>query len=118
GMVTLENILEEVVGPIQDEFDQEKPLAVRNDENTWDLDGALPVHELAELAGVGIDAEGASTTSGWVTQRLGGFPKEGDILKLGAFEVAVEQMDGPRVARLKLRRLADLTAVGDDVRGL
>jgi CBS domain containing-hemolysin-like protein len=104
GMVTLENILEEVVGPIQDEFDQEKPLAVRQDENTWELDGALPVHELAELAGITIAAEGASTTSGWVTHKLGGFPKDGDVVKLGAFELAVEQMDGPRVARLKLRR--------------
>ena len=106
GMVTLENILEEVVGPIQDEFDQEKPLAVRKDETTWELDGALPVHELAELAGITIAAEGASTTSGWVTQKLGGFPKDGDVVKLGAFELAVEQMDGPRVARLKLRRIA------------
>ena len=106
GMVTLENILEEVVGPIQDEFDQEKPLAVRQDENTWELDGALPVHELAELAGITIAAEGASTTSGWVTHKLGGFPKDGDVVKLGAFELVVEQMDGPRVARLKLRRSA------------
>ena len=105
GMVTLENILEEVVGPIQDEFDQEKPLAVRQDENSWQVDGALPVHELAELAGVAIDPEGASTTSGWVTQRLGGFPKEGDVVKLGAFELVVEAMDGLRVARLKLRRV-------------
>ena len=106
GMVTLENILEELVGPIQDEFDQEKPLTVRHDENTWEVDGALPVHELSELAGVAIAAEGASTTSGWVTQRLGGFPKEGDVVRLGGFELAVEAMDGPRVARLKLRRIA------------
>ena len=106
GMVTLENILEELVGPIQDEFDQEKPLAIRRDENTWEVDGALPVHELAELAGVALDPEGASTTSGWVTQRLGGFPKEADTVKLGSFELAVEQMDGPRVARLRLRRIA------------
>jgi CBS domain containing-hemolysin-like protein len=115
GMVTLENILEELVGPIQDEFDQEKPLAVRRDENTWEVDGALPVHELAELAGVAIDAEGASTTSGWVTQRLGGFPKEGDAVKLGTCELAVEQMDGPRVARLKLRRVADEAYAGERV---
>lgn len=107
GLVTLENILEEVVGPIQDEFDQEKPLAVRRDENTWEVDGALPVHELGELAGVAIDPEGASTTSGWVTHRLGGFPKDGDVVKLGGgFQLAVEEMDGPRVARLILRRVA------------
>ena len=42
GMVTLENILEELVGQIQDEFDQEKPLLLRRDDNHWELDGALP----------------------------------------------------------------------------
>ena len=49
GMVTLENILEELVGQIQDEFDQEKPLVVRTGDNTWEGDGALPLHELEEI---------------------------------------------------------------------
>ncbi len=105
GMVTLENILEELVGQIQDEFDQEKPLAVRLDDQTWELLGALPVHELAELAGEPLAEEGITTTSGWVTHRLGGFPKEGDVLTLGACELRVEEMDDRRVARLKLKRV-------------
>src|SRR2546429_3351376 len=73
GMVTLENILEELVGQIQDEFDQEKPLLVKKDEQTWEVDGTLPLHELADLVGESLPAEGITTTSGWVTQRLGGF---------------------------------------------
>jgi len=104
GMVTLENILEELVGQIQDEFDQEKPLLQSIDANHWQVDGALPIHELAELVGQKLSGEGISTTSGWVTQRLGGFPKVGDALTLGAFELRVEQMEGPRVALLKLER--------------
>ena len=106
GMVTLENILEELVGQIQDEFDQEKPLVIRRDEQTWELLGNLPLHELSELAGEPLAGEGVSTTSGWVTQRLGGFPKEDDVLRLRNFELRVEEMDGPRVARLRLSRLA------------
>ena len=51
GLVTLENILEELVGQIQDEFDQEKPLLVRASETTWEAAGALPLHELEELIG-------------------------------------------------------------------
>src|SRR3974377_953737 len=51
GMATLENILEEVVGQIQDEFDQEKPLLVRLSETMWDVAGGLPLHELEELIG-------------------------------------------------------------------
>ena len=57
GLVTLENILEELVGQIQDEFDQEKPLAQPITENTWEIQGNLPLHDLAELAGEPIDAK-------------------------------------------------------------
>jgi CBS domain containing-hemolysin-like protein len=103
-MVTLENILEELVGQIQDEFDQEKPLVTRTGENTWEVAGNLPLHELEELVGEPLQQEGITTVSGWVTLRLGGFPKAGDVLTAGACELRVEEMDGMRVARLKLTK--------------
>ncbi len=102
GMVTLENILEELVGQIQDEFDQEKPLLARVDEHTWLVDGALPLHELGELVDEPLQEEGITTTSGFVTRRLGGFPKPGDIVRLGSASLRVEKMAGPRVASLKV----------------
>ena len=104
GMVTLENVLEELVGQIQDEFDQEKPLLLKKDERTWEVDGALPLHELAQLIGEPLQEEGVTTTSGLVTLRLGGFPNEGDVLRLGPYELRVQTMDGTRVERLKLTR--------------
>jgi len=104
GMVTLENILEELVGQIQDEFDQEKPLLARTGENTWEAAGTLPLHELEELVGAPLREEGITTVSGWVTQRLGGFPKAGDVLAVGDCEMRVEELDGMRIARLKLTR--------------
>src|SRR5437762_1755492 len=104
GMVTLENVLEELVGQIQDEFDQEKPLLLKKDDRTWEVDGALPLHELAELIGEPLQEEGVTTTSGLVTLRLGGFPNEGDVLRLGPYELRVQTMDGTRVERLKLTR--------------
>jgi CBS domain containing-hemolysin-like protein len=104
GMVTLENILEELVGQIQDEFDQEKPLLTRLSEEAWEVDGALPLHDLEEVVGEPLREEGVTTVSGWVTQRLGGFPKTGDLLNVGNFEVRVEAMEGTRVARLKMTK--------------
>jgi CBS domain containing-hemolysin-like protein len=104
GAVTLENILEELVGPIQDEFDQEKPLAAQVDEQTWEVQGDLPLYELAELIGQPLREEGISTTSGLVTHRLGGFPKQGDAVVIGEYELRVEATDGFRVARLRLTR--------------
>jgi CBS domain containing-hemolysin-like protein len=112
GMVTLENILEELVGQIQDEFDQEKPLLVRKDEQTWELDGTLPLHELSELVGESLREEGITTTSGWVTHRLGGFPKPGDVVALRAYELCVEETDGARVGRLKLTRRPEIADDG------
>jgi CBS domain containing-hemolysin-like protein len=105
GLITLENVLEELVGQIQDEFDQEKPLLTKKDNQHWEVLGALPVRELEELVKEPLEEEGIATTSGWVTHRLGGFPKTGDTLTLGAFELKVDEMDGPRVARLSLSRV-------------
>ena len=64
-MVTLENILEELVGQIQDEFDQEKPLLARISETTWDVAGALPLHDLEEIIGEPLREEGI--TNVWET---------------------------------------------------
>jgi CBS domain containing-hemolysin-like protein len=108
GIVTLENVLEELVGQIQDEFDEEKPELTRVNENVWEASGALPLHELEKLVGEIGHGEGAATASGWITQRLGGFPRAGDALTLGTCELCVEEMDGPRVARFKITRRKEL----------
>ena len=106
GLLTLENIIEELVGQIQDEFDQEKPLFAKVGEQTWEVQGTLPVRDLEELAGEPLGEEGVTTASGWVTRRLGGFPKAGDVIALSNCELRVEELDETRVARLLLRKLA------------
>ncbi len=105
GLVTLENILEELVGQIQDEFDQEKPLIVKIGDDVWELQGTLPVHDMEGITAVSLAEDGATTVSGWVTQKLGGFPKTGDVVRLGDFELRVEEVDDTRVSRLNLRRV-------------
>ena len=104
GMVTLENILEELVGQIQDEFDQEKPLLIRTSDTTWEASGSLPLHELEELVGAPLLQQGITTVSGWVTRRLGGFPHRGDAVPIGGYELKVEALDGMRVARLRISK--------------
>jgi CBS domain containing-hemolysin-like protein len=104
GLVTLENILEELVGQIQDEFDQETPLLVRTSETTWEVTGALPLHALAELAGEPLQAEAVSTVNGWIMERLGGFPRTGDVITLRNCTLKVEALDGHRVAKLLVTR--------------
>lgn len=82
-------------------------MLVRTSETSWDLMGSLPLHDLSELTGEKIEEEGITTSSGWATQKLGGFPKPGDLLKLGRYELKVEEMDGLRVERLKLTKLPE-----------
>jgi CBS domain containing-hemolysin-like protein len=114
GMVTLEDILEELVGQIQDEFDQEKPLLVKLSDSEWDVDGSLPLHELSELVGEELQEEGVTTTSGWVTHRLGGFPKVGDTLPVRDFVIRVENMQGPLVAQLRLTAKPKPAVTGEE----
>jgi len=105
GLVTLENILEALVGQIQDEFDQEKPLLVPMGPNLWEASGLLPLHELEDIVGERIEAEDLTTASGYLTQQLGGFPKVGDTLMVGEWRLRVEAVDGIRVSRLRVLRM-------------
>jgi CBS domain containing-hemolysin-like protein len=104
GVVTLENAIEALVGQIQDEFDTEKSELVRLGENAWEAAGTLALHELEKIIGIVPHDENTTTASGWVTEKLGGFPKPGDFVDVGDFELRVEAMDGPRVAKLKVSR--------------
>jgi CBS domain containing-hemolysin-like protein len=104
GVVTLENTIEAVVGQIQDEFDTEKSELVRLGENAWEAAGTLALHELEKIIGTVPHDENTTTASGWVTEKLGGFPKPGDVIAVGNFELRVEEMDGPRVGKLKVTR--------------
>jgi CBS domain containing-hemolysin-like protein len=105
GIVTLENVIEAIVGQIQDEFDAEATQFIRRSDNVWEVSGTLPLHDLEAIIGPVQHDDGVTTASGWVTQRLGGFPKTGDTFLAGDYELHVEAMDGLRVARLKITQL-------------
>ncbi len=108
GIVTLENTVEALVGQIQDEFDTEESQLVTLGENVWQAAGTLALHELEKIIGTVPHDENTTTASGWVTEKLGGFPKPGDVVNVGQFELRVEQMDGTRVGKLKVtQRISD-----------
>lgn len=105
GMVTFEDILEELVGEIHDEHrrDDEQRI-IRRDENSWLVDGQLPVHELLENLPEGTkltpDAADFSTMAGLVMGSLERYPKISDLVVVGDVRVEVVDMDGTRVDRL------------------
>ncbi len=62
------------------------------------------MHDLEKIIGTVPHDENTTTASGWVTEKLGGFPRTGDHLNINGFELRVEEMNGPRVEKLKITR--------------
>jgi len=110
GMVTLENVLEELVGDIQDEFDFEKEEFRKISANEFTVDGALGLYELNELAKLELESADVSTIGGYVTHLLGHLPKQGEQVKIGNYLVTVSQTDGRRVNQLHFKKLSDVAA--------
>jgi CBS domain containing-hemolysin-like protein len=104
GMVTLENVLEEIVGDIQDEFDSEKAEFRKINENEFSVDGALGLYELRDLAGLELESADVSTIGGYVTHLLGHLPKQGEQVRINDYVVIISQTDGRRVGQLHFRK--------------
>jgi len=104
GMVTLENVLEEIVGDIQDEFDTEKAEFRKINEEEFTVVGALGLYELRDLAGLELESADVSTIGGYVTHLLGHLPKQGEQVRIGDYVVTISQTDGRRVGLLHFRK--------------
>jgi putative hemolysin len=106
GMVTIEDLLEEIVGDIQDEYDVEEPLTVRLSDDEARVDGRASLEDLAELFDVELDAlEDAAeydTVGGLIYHRIGGVPRPGDRVDLPGqgLTLTVEVTDGRRVGKV------------------
>ena len=104
GMVTLENVLEEIVGDIQDEFDSEKAEFRKINDNEFSAAGSLGLYELRDLAGLELESADVSTIGGYVTHLLGHLPKQGEQVRINDYLVTISQTDGRRVGLLHFRK--------------
>lgn len=107
GIVTMEDILEELVGDIQDEHDQETPIVEKKDENTYLVDAHEYLADINELLPVPLpESEHYETLSGLINYIHGNIPKEGEVLVIENYEVLILKMFRSSVekARLKLLR--------------
>jgi CBS domain containing-hemolysin-like protein len=104
GAVTIEDILEEIVGPIQDEYDigEEDEIQFISP-NEVILDGRVSVDDVNELLKLNIAADDYDTIGGYVLNQLGAAPKVGATLKLGNAELRVEAVQGTRIKKVRIR---------------
>lgn len=102
GIVTTEDLIEEIVGEIQDEHETAEDWVVRQGDETWVVDGRTDLDELEELLGLDLAAEDVETVGGLVFSRLGHLPVAGETLDIERHRITVIESDEKRVHRVRV----------------
>ncbi|TEB14209.1 Magnesium and cobalt efflux protein CorC [Pelotomaculum sp. FP] len=106
GIITMENVLEELVGEIQDEFDQESPQVTTEKEGTFIVDGRMLLEEASEMFCLKVDEEEEyDTLGGFVFGKLGKRPRVGDVVELPEHHLEIAEMRGLRIHLIRLNIL-------------
>ncbi len=105
GVVSMEDVLEQIVGEIYDETDVVEPELVKHNDTEFEVDGGMPVDDLLELAGINEDDFDAdsNTVGGWTIESIGSFPNEGDSFTYRNMTIKVLKMDGMRVEKVMVK---------------
>ena len=104
GIFTIEDILEEIVGEIRDEFDEEEPAIRKLQDNSYSVDGRAPIGLVNEALASNFTSEDFDTIGGLVLGHLGRPPEVGDEIVLDSHTLHVDEVDGPRVAQVIVRK--------------
>ena len=107
GLVTIEDLLEEIVGEIQDEYDTEEPLFQDLGGGLYLCDARLSVHDAEEELGLQLPEGGYDTLGGFIYERLGAIPQEGDQVTVGEATFTVIEVEGVRPIKVRIQRLLE-----------
>jgi CBS domain containing-hemolysin-like protein len=113
GIVCLEDIIEEIVGEIQDEFDEESEDVVRLGEGVWLCDARADLDDLNEELGLDLPADEFDTLGGYVFDLFGKIPTRYERIRAGNLDFTVQDMDGHRITSVKIAR-RELSADSDE----
>jgi CBS domain containing-hemolysin-like protein len=109
GIVSLDNVLEELVGDIQDEFDADLQEYKKISDDEFIIEGALGLYEVNDLIGLELESADVSTIGGYVTHLLGHLPRPGEQVRIDGYLVIVTKADGRRVDQLHFKKLPEET---------
>jgi CBS domain containing-hemolysin-like protein len=117
GIITVEDILEEVVGEIRDEFDEEEEPVHKREDGSYVMDGRIPLSAVNEALESGFESDDFETIGGLVLSQLGRSPEVGDEIVLDGYTLRVEEVDGPRVAQVVVQERDEGQGVEEDSSG-
>ena len=108
GIVFLDNVIEELVGEIQDEFDNERPEFVRINDTEFNANGSLSLNDLSRFEdSLDLESGEVTTIGGYITQQLGRFPEQGETIVIHGWEATVTSIDSHRAGKIRFRHLEE-----------
>jgi CBS domain containing-hemolysin-like protein len=106
-LVTIEDILEEIVGEIQDEFDEEEEAIIKTEDNSYIVDGKVLIEDITELLYIDIEDENIDTIGGWVYTQLESHPKVNDKFTYKDYEFIILKCDRKRINKVLIKNLSE-----------
>jgi CBS domain containing-hemolysin-like protein len=116
GLITVEDILEEIVGEIEDEDTEQDEIIeiIQGSDGYWDVVGSTEIDKIERLVDLDLEDDDYTTIAGFVTSEAGYVPKEGEKLSLRGLDIEILEADEKRITLLRLRK-AELTKEEGDV---
>lgn len=116
GMVTVEDILEEIVGEIQDEFDEERPEIEDKGEKTYSIDGKMLVTDVNDYFELNLDTEICDTIGGWIYSQIDYQPTIGQVIEAEDAEFTIEELDKMRITRITVHLNKEPANIHEDLK--
>jgi CBS domain containing-hemolysin-like protein len=107
GLVTLEDLIEELVGEITDEYDRDEPQVVAVDDGRYRVSGRMPIDELNDVLDVELPHEEWDTVAGLMMSLLGAIPRQGEEVRFNRLSFTAERVQGRRIAQVLIERLPE-----------
>jgi CBS domain containing-hemolysin-like protein len=104
GLVTIEDLLEEIVGDIQDEYDLEEEWLVEGGDGAAVVDARLPIEDLEEHFGIEIERDKFDTVGGLIVHLTGRIPAEGEEVEIGAIRLTVLEADARKIKKVSISK--------------
>ncbi|HUU26876.1 MAG TPA: hemolysin family protein [archaeon] len=107
GLVTVEDIMEEIIGEIQDEHDVEEPVFVEQEEGTYLVDGKMNIEDLSDSLKVDLSGEGYETLGGYILAKFGRLPHPGEYVDTEGYRFLINKLSKRRIWKVRITRLPD-----------